>query len=88
VPPIFGLIADAGEVPAEEMWEVFNMGCGMCAIVPAERAAEATALLGRHHPGAAVIGRLTGSEGEVSLPAAGLTLRPDTTAPRPEHPPH
>ncbi len=35
VSPIFALIAAVGEVSAAEMWEVFNMGCGFCAIVPA-----------------------------------------------------
>ena len=87
VPPIFALIADAGEVSAAEMWEVFNMGCGMCAIVPAERAAEAASLLARRHPGTTVIGRLTDSAREISLPSAGLTLRPASTAPRPERAP-
>src|SRR5918994_852887 len=37
-PPIFDLIADGAEVPPEEMWEVFNMGCGFCCVVPAEQA--------------------------------------------------
>jgi phosphoribosylformylglycinamidine cyclo-ligase len=87
VPPIFALIAAAGEISAAEMWEVFNMGCGMCAIVPAERADEAAQLLRHRHPGSAVIGRLTDSAGEVSLPSAGVNLRPASTAPRPEHAP-
>jgi phosphoribosylformylglycinamidine cyclo-ligase len=73
-PPIFQLIAEGGDVADAEMWEVFNMGCGMCAIVPAERADEATALLERHHPGAAVIGRVSESDGEVALPRSGLRL--------------
>ena len=37
VPPVFELIAELGEVPAAEMWEVFNMGCGFCAIVARRR---------------------------------------------------
>lgn len=71
VPPIFELIAGRGEVPEEEMWEVFNMGCGFCAMVAADDSDEAIELLGRFHPGAAVIGQLTGEAGKVSLP--GLT---------------
>jgi phosphoribosylaminoimidazole (AIR) synthetase len=58
------------------MWEVFNMGCGMCVMVPSEHAGDATALLGRHHPGTALIGRVTESQGEVALPGAGLRLTP------------
>ena len=33
VPPIFGLIARCGAVAEDEMWEVFNMGCGFVAVV-------------------------------------------------------
>jgi phosphoribosylformylglycinamidine cyclo-ligase len=74
-PPVFGLIAELGRVGNAEMWEVFNMGCGFCAIVPADRATDAVALLGGPHPGAAVIGRLTDQAGLVSVPA--LSLRGD-----------
>ena len=37
VPPVFGLVQALGEVPDAEMWEVFNMGCGFCVVVPAAR---------------------------------------------------
>jgi phosphoribosylformylglycinamidine cyclo-ligase len=72
VPPVFELIAELGAVPAAEMWEVFNMGCGFCAIVPPDSSQDAIALLGRHHPGAALIGRLTDQAGTVSLSGLGL----------------
>jgi phosphoribosylformylglycinamidine cyclo-ligase len=72
VPPIFDLIADGASVPAEEMHEVFNMGCGFCVVVPEADADAAVALLGAHHRGAAVIGRVTDSAGVVELPAVGL----------------
>jgi phosphoribosylformylglycinamidine cyclo-ligase len=75
-PPIFQLIAERGEVAEAEMWEVFNMGCGMCAMVPSEHADDAIALLGRYHPGTAIIGRVTESQGEVALPGSGLRLTP------------
>ena len=38
VPPVFGLVQALGEVPDAEMWEVFNMGCGFCVVVPAAQA--------------------------------------------------
>lgn len=66
VPPVFGLIQRLGEVGDDEMYEVFNMGCGFAAVVPAEQAEAAAALLAAHHPGAAVIGRVTGEAGEVT----------------------
>ena len=56
VPPIFGLIARCGAVAEDEMWEVFNMGCGFVAVVAADDAEAAVAILARHHPGSARIG--------------------------------
>ena len=35
VPPVFELIRERGDVSDEEMHEVFNMGCGFCAVVAA-----------------------------------------------------
>src|SRR4051794_7329520 len=56
VPPVFGLIARLGDVAEDEMWDVFNMGCGLVAVVPGYRADEAAALLAAHHEGARRIG--------------------------------
>jgi phosphoribosylformylglycinamidine cyclo-ligase len=67
VPAVFGLVARLGGVSGAEMWEVFNMGCGFVAMVPGERADEAAALLGAHHPGAAPIGHVTGDGGRVAV---------------------
>jgi phosphoribosylformylglycinamidine cyclo-ligase len=74
VPPVFGLVQALGEVPDAEMWEVFNMGCGFCVVVPEAQAADAVALLERHHPGAARIGTLTADADRVSVPALGLAF--------------
>src|SRR3954447_6456123 len=75
VPPIFDLIADGADVPPEEMYEVFNMGCGFCCVVPAAQTDAAVALLAERHRGAAVIGSVTESAGLVELPSVGLTGR-------------
>ncbi len=69
VPPVFDLIARLGAVSPAEMWEVFNMGCGFCAIVPADRAYDATALLEGRHRGAGVVGSVTDRSGEVAVPS-------------------
>jgi phosphoribosylformylglycinamidine cyclo-ligase len=69
IPPVFELIRREGDVSDEEMYEVFNMGCGFVAVVPAEQAVDAAALLASHHPGAAVIGQVTGEAGTISRPA-------------------
>jgi phosphoribosylformylglycinamidine cyclo-ligase len=72
VPPIFGLVRARGGVEAGEMNEVFNMGCGFCVVVPEAQADQAVALLGKRHPGAAMIGGATDASGAVELAAAGL----------------
>jgi len=59
VPPIFELIQERGEVSDEEMREVFNLGCGFCAVVPAADEGAALELLHRHYPEARRIGRAT-----------------------------
>jgi phosphoribosylformylglycinamidine cyclo-ligase len=72
VPPVFGLVAQLGDVAEAEMWEVFNMGCGLVAIVPDAQADAAAAILAGHHPGARRIGTTTDT-GTVTVPSLGLT---------------
>ena len=65
VPPIFDLIAARGGTGAEEMHEVFNMGCGFCVRgAGGARRRRRGAARGRH-PGAAVIGAATDRAGTV-----------------------
>ena len=59
VPPVFDLVQELGQVSDEEMREVFNMGCGFCAVVPAADEEAALSLLRPHHPAAKRIGRAT-----------------------------
>ena len=59
VPAVFALIAELGEVSPAEMWEVFNMGCGFCVVVPRSQDADAAVIGGSPRapsPGTAVIG--------------------------------
>jgi len=74
VPPVFALVQELGAVADAEMWEVFNMGCGFCAVVPPSTADAAAALLAAHHPGARRIGTVTDRAGLVELPQLGLAL--------------
>ena len=57
VPPIFALIQEQGGVSEEEMYDVFNMGCGFCVVVAADEQEAALDLLRGHYPGAKRIGR-------------------------------
>jgi phosphoribosylformylglycinamidine cyclo-ligase len=75
VPAVFVHIAERGGVADAELYEVFNMGCGFCVVVPHEDADAATELLDRHHPGTAVIGQTTTATGVVELPKQGLVGR-------------
>lgn len=45
VPALFQLIQATGGIPQRDMYNTFNMGVGMVAILPAEQAGEALALL-------------------------------------------
>jgi phosphoribosylformylglycinamidine cyclo-ligase len=74
VPPVFGLVRDLGGVPDAEMWEVFNMGCGFCAVVPEAAADDAAALLAAHHPGARRIGTVTDRAGRIESPHSSSPL--------------
>ena len=69
VPAVFGLIAELGEVSEEEMYEVFNMGCGFACIVPEADLEGALEQLRRRHPGAARIGAVTAEAGIVERPS-------------------
>ena len=75
VPPVFVHIAERGGVEDAELYEVFNMGCGFCVVVPPADADAALELLGRHHPGSEVIGKATTATGVVELPKQGLIGR-------------
>lgn len=67
VPPVFEAVQRLGGVDEREMWEVFNMGCGFVAVVREDRADDAAALLGAHHPGARRIGTVTDAAGVVTV---------------------
>jgi phosphoribosylformylglycinamidine cyclo-ligase len=62
IPPIFELLAEKGKVDREEMFQVFNMGIGMVAIVAPKDAKQAARLLK-----AKPIGRITNGSGKTQL---------------------
>ena len=74
-PPIFKIIQKLAEAEDKEMYSVFNMGIGFCAVVGAEDVEAARSILEngfskfRTH----VIGHVTNDAGgHVSIPQAGL----------------
>jgi phosphoribosylformylglycinamidine cyclo-ligase len=65
VPSVFGLVQELGEVSDEEMWDVFNMGCGFVIAVPEDEEPAVSALLATHHSGARRIGTVTPEAGQM-----------------------
>jgi phosphoribosylformylglycinamidine cyclo-ligase len=70
-PPIFALIQEQGRVSEEEMYDVFNMGCGFCVVVPPADEAAALLLLRAHYPDAARIGSVTAGPREIHHDSRG-----------------
>jgi phosphoribosylformylglycinamidine cyclo-ligase len=70
--PVFAAIASAASVAPEEMYDVFNMGCGFVAVVPDDDSDAAVELLAARHPGTARIGTVTDGPSRVDLPGLGL----------------
>ena len=66
VPPVFELIAELGEVADEEMYEVFNMGCGfVCVVAARRRGRRRSSCCAAHYPDAKRIGTVTDRAGVV-----------------------
>ena len=64
--PIFERIAEAGDIPERDMFNTFNMGVGMVAIVSPEDADKALEVLREAGEGAYVLGTVReGAEGVV-----------------------
>ena len=63
--PIFDLIAKTGEIPEREMFNTFNMGVGMIAVVPAEEADKALETLRANGEDAYVLGEIVEGEGVI-----------------------
>ena len=89
MPPIFELIRERGGVSDEEMHEVFNMGCGFCAVVAAGDEEAALALLREHYPAAKRVGRAVDGAGEILPRLSGTPRRRAESLdgpPRPQYP--
>lgn len=83
-PPIFDLIQRAGNIGSAEMFRVFNMGIGFCAIVPPDPAVirDLVAAARRAGLGAHVIGAVVDDHAKrVFLAAQGLVGQADTFTP-------
>jgi phosphoribosylformylglycinamidine cyclo-ligase len=66
-PPVFGLLAEHGQIAAGEMERVFNMGVGMVAVVGAGQSSRALALLAARDVPAWVAGEVAVGTGGARL---------------------
>ena len=75
-PAVFRLIAERGQVEPAELYEVFNMGCGFCCVVPAADGGRGRGAARRATiPAPRWSGEVTPNAGVVELPAQGLVGR-------------
>ena len=65
--PVFALIARSGNIPERDMFNTFNMGVGMAAVVPGEQADQAVRLLQSQGVDAYILGEITRGEDKVRL---------------------
>ncbi len=65
VPPVFTQLQKLGEIDTEEMLRTFNMGIGMCVVVPADQADRALEILHGMGESASIIGRMEPGDGQV-----------------------
>ena len=75
-PPVFEVIRQLGKIPDEEMYRVFNMGVGFCAVVPETEAGRALAIGEECGVAGWRLGSVTTEHpGEVHITAGGVRLR-------------
>ena len=67
VPPIFELIRKTGNIDERDMFNTFNMGVGMCVIVPAESADRTLAILRGQGENAYAVGEIVKAEERIVL---------------------
>ena len=63
ISPVFRFLERYGNVPHDEMFNIFNMDIGMVVAMSADEADEAIAMLEKHGEKATVIGKVTDKEG-------------------------
>lgn len=67
IPPIFGLIQKAGNVPERDMFNTYNMGVGMSIIVPAECTEKSLEILRENGEDAYIIGEIIKADDKIVI---------------------
>jgi phosphoribosylformylglycinamidine cyclo-ligase len=66
VPSVFGWLAEAGQVPAIDLYNTFNMGLGFALVVPPQESDRALVWLSEHQVEAYLVGEVTAGSGIVT----------------------
>jgi len=66
-PPVFNLISSIGKIPERDMFNTYNMGVGMCVIVPCDKADESVRHLCSLGEDAYIIGEIRDNIGGVEF---------------------
>ncbi|MDD4584212.1 MAG: phosphoribosylformylglycinamidine cyclo-ligase, partial [Eubacteriales bacterium] len=67
IPPVFHLMQKIGNIPEREMFNVFNMGTGMCIVIASKDTDKALELLKEQGEEALIIGEIIRGDNEVIL---------------------
>lgn len=67
IPPLFSLVAQRGAISEHDMFNTFNMGVGMCVVVPKEDAERACQILQEASEAAYVIGEIVEGDSKIEL---------------------
>ena len=67
IPPIFGLIQKAGNIPERDMFNTYNMGVGMSVVVSESEAEKALEILKENGEEAYIIGKIIKSEDKIVI---------------------
>ncbi len=65
--PIFKLLQEVGNIPERDMFNTFNMGVGMCVVVPADQVDKSIEILKAHGEDAYVIGEIKAGDEKIDL---------------------
>ncbi|MDD2216218.1 MAG: phosphoribosylformylglycinamidine cyclo-ligase [Eubacteriales bacterium] len=67
IPPVFHLMQKIGNIPEREMFNVFNMGTGMCIVIASQDADKAIRLLKEQGEEALIVGEIIAGDNEVII---------------------
>ena len=67
IPPIFGLIQKAGDIPERDMFNTYNMGVGMSVVVSESEAEKSLEILKENGEEAYIIGKIIKSEDKIVI---------------------